>query len=121
METKFKTKTNITAYLEIAPNVFANVDGKALLEWSLDIQIKDSYIDSINLHVPDQTVELIAKSNEIHPETGEEIELEGKSFNVSLNDIEIDTDAVSLNSVIEPEEVFCFKNRTCRASFTSSK
>jgi hypothetical protein len=119
MTSKLKTKTNITAYVEIAPNIFANVDGKAVLEWEFEVQERSNYIDGVYLLVPDQTVEMEAQGAEIHPETGDEINLNGRIFKVELSDVEVDNDGIKLKSVVEPIEILKYKNLSPRVEFSS--
>lgn len=118
MEQKLKTKTNITAYIEIAPKVFANVVGKTELEWEFSVTSTNTFIDGVYLRVPDQTLNVVLNSNEIHPVTGEEIELEGKSFKVPIFDVSVDASEIKLGQVIEPIDILAFKSGTT-VSFTS--
>ena len=117
MELKYKTKVSITAFVEISPKLFANVNGHCELEWEFYVAERNGYIDGVYIRVPDQELTMTSKGSEIDPESGMEIDLDGREFKIKISEIPNQSAKIKLQTLIEPDDVLVHKTGTS-VSFT---
>ena len=107
----------IPVFKQLEPGLTARKDhiftmmGKAQVEWVFSVNsVKNQYIDSVKIYIPDQAIKVLCETEEIHPDTGESLDLKGQIFDVNLENVEIDTTQIKLNSILEPKEIIVFED-----------